>query len=178
MNNKNEDFFNSDIETNVSEEEIILAPPVELFDEAKAIAHTTVEDEKFPFLLHYNANQKEHLLSMLGTVGAIVEDDDDDGHILATMMNMTQLAFIKQLDCVERVKTDEGINPFLAEEAVKLTPIRQEDETLADEVQLAVTDIDPETLEIQTEIALNSTTDAKLEAHTHTEAPVVQQRVA
>ncbi len=31
-------------------------------------------------------------------------------------------------------------------------------------MQLAVTDIDPETLEIQTEIALNRTTDAKLEA--------------
>ena len=117
-----ETFLNNDVETNVSEEEIVLAPPTELYDEAKEIAQNTTDDEKFPFMLHYDANQKEHLLSMLGMVGAIVEDDDDDGHVLATMMNMTQLAFIKQLDCVERVKTDEGINPFLAEEAVKLTP--------------------------------------------------------
>ena len=137
---------------------------MELFDEAKEISQSTHSNEKFPFALQYDSNQKEFLLSMLEAVGAIVEDDDDDGHILATMMNMTQLAFIKQLDCVERVKTDEGINPFLAEEAVKLTPIQQEDESLDDEVKVAVTDIDPETLEVQTEIALNRTTDAELEA--------------
>lgn len=167
MNNESNELLNNDVEINVSEENIILAPPVELFDEAKEIAKITVGDDKFPFMLHYDANQKEHLLSMLGMVGAIVEDDDDDGHVLATMMNMTQLAFIKQLDCVDRVKTDEGINPFLAEEAVKLTPIQQEqqeDEALDDEVQVVVTDIDPETLEVQTEIVLNRTTDAELEA--------------
>ena len=113
--------MNNDVETNVSEEEIVLAPPVELFDEAKEIAQSTVGDEKFPFMLHYDANQKEHLLSMLGMVGAIVEDDDDDGHVLSTMMNMTQLAFIKRLDCIERVQTDEGEvrNPFLMEEAAQ-----------------------------------------------------------
>jgi len=164
MNNENKELLNNDVDINVSEEEITLAPPVELFDEAKEIAQSTLSDEKFPFALQYDSNQKEFLLSMLETVGAIVEDDDDDGHVLATMMNMTQLAFIKQLDCVERVKTDEGINPFLAEEAVKLTPIQQEDESLDDEVKVAVTDIDPETLEVQTEIALNRTTDAELEA--------------
>ena len=100
---------------------------MELFDEAKEISQSAHSNEKFPFALQYDSNQKEFLLSMLEAVGAIVEDDDDDGHILATMMNMTQLAFIKQLDCVERVKTDEGINPFLAEEVDKLTPIQQED---------------------------------------------------
>lgn len=164
MKNENNEVFNNDVEAaNISEEEIVLAPPVELFDEAKEIAQSTLSDEKFPFALQYDSNQKEFLLSMLEAVGAIVEDDDDNGHILATMMNMTQLAFVKQLDCVERVKTDEGINPFLAAEAVKLTPTQQENEVLDDEVQIAVTDIDPETLEIQTEIALNRTTDAELE---------------
>lgn len=167
MNNKNNELFNNDIETNVSEENIVLAPPVELFDEAKEIAQNTHSDEKFPFALQYDSNHKEFLLSMLEAVGAIVENDDDDGHVLATMMNMTQFAFIKRLDCVERVKTDEGINPFLAEEAVKLTPIQQEqqeDEVLDDEAKVAVTDIDPETLEVQTEITFNSTTDVELEA--------------
>ena len=165
MNNENKDFLINDLETtNINEEEIVLAFPTELFDEAKGIAQNTKSDDKFPFTLQYDSNQKEFLLSMLDAVGAIVEDDDDDGHILATMMNMTQLAFIKQLDCVERVKTDEGINPFLAEEAVKLTSIQQEGESLDDEVKVAVTDIDPKTLEVQTEIALNRTTDAELEA--------------
>ena len=139
MNNKNKELFDNDVETNVREEEIVLAPPTELFDEAKEIAQNTASDEKFPFTLQYDSNQKEFLLSMLGTVGAIVENDDEEGHVLATMMNMTQLAFIKRLDCVERVKTNEGMNPFLAEEAVKLTPSHQsqrEDEILDDEMEM------------------------------------------
>lgn len=164
MNNENNALLHNDVEINASEENIILAPPVELFDEAKEISQSAHSNEKFPFALQYDSNQKEFLLSMLEAVGVIVEDDDDDGHILATIMNMTQLAFIKQLDCVERVKTDEGINPFLAEEADKLTPIQQKDEAFDDEVKVAVTDIDPETLEVQTEIVLNRTTDAELEA--------------
>ena len=165
MNNKKKELFNNDVETNVIEENIILAPPVELFDEAKEIAQSTHSDEKFPFALQYDSNQKEFLLSILGTVDAIVENDDEKGHVLSTMMNMTQLAFIKQLDCVERVKTDDGINPFLAEEADKLTPIhqeQQEDEALDDEVQVAVTDIDPETFEAQTEIALTHPVNTNL----------------
>ena len=165
MNNENNELFNSDIETNVSEENIILAPPVELFDKAKEIAQNTHSDENFPFALQYDYNQKEFLLSMLEAVGAIVENDD--GHVLATIMNMAQLAFIKQLDCVERVKTDEGINPFLAEESVKITPIQQEqqeDGVIDDEAKVAVTDIAHETLEVQTEITINSTTDVELEA--------------
>ena len=166
MNNENKDFFD-DVETNVCEEDIILAPPEELFDEAKEIAQSTLSDEMFPFALQYDSNQKEFLLSMLEAVGAIVENDDDDGHVLATRMNMTQLALIKQLDCVERVKTDEGVNPFLAEEAVKLTPIkqeRQEDEGLDDEVQIIVSDIDHDALDVKSEATLDSTTDAELEA--------------
>ena len=126
-----------DVKTNISEEEIVLAPPTELFDEAKDIAQNTTAEEKFPFALQYDANQKEFLLSLLQTAGAIVENDDEEGHVLATMMNMTQLAFIKRLDCVERVRTDEGRNPFLAEEAVSPeaveaeTPVETPVETVA-----------------------------------------------
>ena len=59
------------IKTNLDEEEIILAPPTELFDEAKEIAETTTSDQKFPFDIQYNVEQKEFLLSMLQTVGAV-----------------------------------------------------------------------------------------------------------
>ena len=41
---------------------------------------------------------------MLQMVGAVVEDDGEEGHMLSTVMNMTQLAFIKRLESVERVK--------------------------------------------------------------------------
>ena len=158
---------------NLCEEEITLAPQTEIFEEAKEIAEKTAEDEKFPFALHYDANQKDFLLSVLKTAGAIVEDDDEKGHVLSTWMNMTQLAFIKRLDCVERVRTDEGINPFLAEEAVKLTPIQQyqqEDAYLDGEVQEVITDIDDKTLEVQTELTVNRMTDTGFEAVAMAEA--------
>ena len=139
MNTK--EFFNNDVEVNVSEEEIVLAPPTELYDEAKEIAQNTSADEKYPFTLQYDANQKDFLQSMLQMVGAIVEDDDEKGHNLSTRMNMTQLAFIKRLESVERVKTDEGRNPFLMEDAVK-----------------------PETVETQTAQVMTLATDAMVEA--------------
>ena len=56
MNNENKELLNNDVEINVSEEEIVLAPPTELFDEAKEIAQNTASDEKFPFTLQYDSN--------------------------------------------------------------------------------------------------------------------------
>ena len=100
MNTK--EFFNNDVEVNVGEEEIVLAPPMELIDEAKEIAQNTTDDEKFPFILKYDVNQKDALQSMLQMVGAVVEDDDEEGHMLSTRMNMTQLALIKRLESVEK----------------------------------------------------------------------------
>ena len=88
---------------------------MELFDEAKEISQSAHSNEKFPFALQYDSNQKEFLLSMLETVGATVENDDEEGHILATTMNMTQLAFIKRLDCIEGVKSESVHNPFLSD---------------------------------------------------------------
>ena len=122
MNNENKEIFNNEIEMNTSEEELVLMPPTELFDEAMEIAQTTDSDEKFPFTIHYDANQKEFLISILEMAGIIVENDDDDGHVLTTMMNMTQLAFIKRLNCVEKVKTDAVRNSPADEEFEKLNP--------------------------------------------------------
>ena len=122
MNNENKSIFENDAANNIVEEEIVLAPPAEWIEEAKAIAQNTQDNEKFPFMLAYDANQNEFLLSMLHTAGAIVVKDDEEYHILSTRMNMAQLALIKRLDCVKRVITDEGTNPFLAEEAEKSVP--------------------------------------------------------
>ena len=49
------------------------------------------------------------------------------------------------------------MNPFLAEEAVMLTPIRQDqqgDASLDNEGQVIMTDIAPVTLEVQTDIVV------------------------
>ena len=157
MNNKNKDFFINGVENNVSEEEIVLAQPTELYDEAREIAQNTNADEKFPFTLQYDANQKEFLLSMLSEAGAIVEGDDEENHILSTMMNMTQLAFIKRLDCVEKAKTNKGINPFLAKEAEPLHPIQtdlpESDDLLDDGQAERIVAVNDATLEVASELA-------------------------
>ena len=93
MNNEKE-FFVNDVKTNVSEEEIVLAPPTELFEEAREIAQNTKSDEKFPFTLQYDSNQAEFLLSLLETVGAIVEENNEEKHTISTMMNMTHSLFV------------------------------------------------------------------------------------
>ena len=57
MNNENNELLNNDVESNVSEENIILAPPpVELFDEAKEISQSAHSNEKFPFALQHDSN--------------------------------------------------------------------------------------------------------------------------
>lgn len=58
--------FDNNVETNVGEELLVLASPVELIEEANEIAQNTISDEKFPFVLQYDFNQKEFLLYMLG----------------------------------------------------------------------------------------------------------------
>ena len=98
---------------NIREEEIVLAPLTELFNEAKAIAKTTVDDEGFPFALQYDPNKKSFLLSLMQSVGATLESDDEKHCTFFAKMNMTQLSFIKRNDCVTRIKTNEGTNPFL-----------------------------------------------------------------
>lgn len=89
----------------------------------KNIARNTELNEKFQFSLQYDANQEEFLLDMLETIGAIVEDNSKEMHSCSTMMNMKQLTFIKRLECVKQVKTNEGVNPFLNEEAVEVTQV-------------------------------------------------------
>lgn len=56
MNNENNELSHNDVEINVSEEKIILAPPVELFDEAKEISQSAHSNEKFPFALQHDSN--------------------------------------------------------------------------------------------------------------------------
>ena len=102
---------------NLDAEDIVLAPKNEPLEEAEQIALSTIKDEKYVFYLHYDADQKDFLLSMLQAAGAIVENSDEKNHTLTAKMNMTQLAFIKGLNCITKVKKEQKVNPFLKEAA-------------------------------------------------------------
>ncbi len=118
MNNETNKLFIKNVGiTNINEEEIVLAPPTELFKEAERIAETTQEEEKFTFFLKYDLNEKDFLKSLIEKAGANVESVDGD--TLKVLMNMSQLALIKSLDCVERVKDDESANRRIVENVKK-----------------------------------------------------------
>ena len=80
----------------------MLTTSAELHEQAGQIKESSKDDTKFPFVLHYDPNQKDSLLSMLNTVGAVVESDDENGHKLSLKANMKQLAFIKKLDSIKK----------------------------------------------------------------------------
>ena len=126
--------------------EIYLAPQTEVFDQAAEIAQTTVADTKYPFVLEYDLNEKEYLLSVLNAVGAVVTEENDSANSMTISMNMSQLRLIENLDCITRVKTDEGKSmrraafdaPQINNEAVATASVEAQVMTLAnDEVMIA-----------------------------------------
>ena len=128
-----EEFFVTP-EVNEDTEDVVLMSDTEVLEAATVIAQVTASDEKFPFYLHYDANQKEFLLSVLTAAGATIESDDVDNHILSVRMNMTQMKLVRYQDCVERVRTDEGMNTMLADEVIdedldaEIIPVTAEDD--------------------------------------------------
>lgn len=102
---------------NIFEEEISLAPPMSLLEEATEVARSTMTDDKFSFFLHYDENQKDSLLAVVTASGAHIEADDSEACVLKVHMNMVQLELIKRLDCVIRVRTKDGSNTALENSA-------------------------------------------------------------
>ena len=69
------------------------------------------------FYLHYDAVQKKLLMSLLETSGAVVAGDNEEERVISALLNMEQLVFVKSSGCIERVGSDEGVNPYLSENA-------------------------------------------------------------
>ena len=112
MKNETKDFLTNDSEEiNIGAEELVLAPDEEIYAEAAQIAAASAQDVKYPFVIKYDINWKEFLLDMIDKCGGVVKEKIGDTE-LAVSVNMTQLKFIKALDCVEKVSEYE--DEFLA----------------------------------------------------------------
>lgn len=119
-------------------EEVYLAADTGKLEEAAQIAETTAEHEKFVFYLHYDVVQKELLMSLLETSGAVITGENEDERVISALLNMEQLALVKSSGCIERVGSDEGANPYLSENAGNSDPDvddRQEDAEAGDVVE-------------------------------------------
>ena len=117
MNNTMNNAFIDDTFDN-NEEEIVLDPPTELFEEANTIAQTNENDEKFEFILKYDVNQKDFLLSLLEALGiSPSEIHENEDMTISINLNMSQLAFIKKMDFIEEVHSTIISNPYIFLEA-------------------------------------------------------------
>lgn len=119
-------------------EEVYLAADTGKLEEAAWIAETTGEHEKFVFYLHYDVVQKELLMSLLETSGAVITGENEDERVISALLNMEQLALVKSSGCIERVGSDEGANPYLSENAGNSDPDvddRQKDAEAGDVVE-------------------------------------------
>ena len=107
MKNEIKDLFtNEGEELGIGAEEIVLAPDEEIYAEAAQIATASAEDVKYPFIIKYDVNWKEFLLGMIDKCGGVVKEEINDTE-LAVSVNMAQLKFIKELDCVEKISEYE-----------------------------------------------------------------------
>ena len=101
-----------------TEEEIVLDPPTELFKEANTIAQNNENDEKFEFILKYDVNQKDFLLSLLEALGINPSEiHENEDMTISINLNMSQLAFIKKMDFIEEIHSTIISNPYIFLEA-------------------------------------------------------------
>lgn len=89
-----------------AEQELYLAPETEKIKNADEIAEISLEVEKYPFIIGYDANEKENIVTELLKLGCDEIKQLDFANCIAVSMSMAQLKAIKTLVGVERVEKD------------------------------------------------------------------------
>ena len=87
-------------------EEIYLAPEIEKIENADEIAKISLDVEKYPFIIGYDANEKENIITELEKLGCDEIKQLDFANCIAVSMSMAQLKAIKTLVGVEKVEKD------------------------------------------------------------------------
>ncbi len=88
------------------EQELYLAPEKEIIENAEKIAEISLEVEKYPFIIGYDANEKDNIITELQKLGCDKIKQLDFANCIAVSMSMAQLKAIKTLDGVEKVEKD------------------------------------------------------------------------
>lgn len=89
-----------------AEQEIYLAPETEKIENADEIAKISLDVEKYPFIVGYDANEKENIITELEKLGCDEIKQLDFANCIAVSMSMAQLKAIKTLVGVEKVEKD------------------------------------------------------------------------
>ena len=89
-----------------AEQEIYLAPETEKIENADEIAKISLDVEIYPFIIGYDANEKENIITELEKLGCDEIKQLDFANCIAVSMSMAQLKAIKTLVGVEKVEKD------------------------------------------------------------------------
>lgn len=89
-----------------AEQGIYLAPETEKIENADEIAKISLDVEKYPFIIGYDANEKENIITELEKLGCDEIKQLDFANCIAVSMSMAQLKAIKTLVGVEKVEKD------------------------------------------------------------------------
>ena len=89
-----------------AEQELYLAPETEKLENAEEIAEISLDAEKYPFIIGYDANEKENIMTELEKLGCYEIKQLDFANCIAVFMSMAQLKAIKTLAGVEIVEKD------------------------------------------------------------------------
>ena len=89
-----------------AEQGIYLAPETEKIENADEIAKISLDVEKYPFIIGYDTNEKENIITKLEKLGCDEIKQLDFANCVAVSMSMAQLKAIKTLAGVERVEKD------------------------------------------------------------------------
>ena len=90
----------------IGAEEIYFAPETEKIENADEIAKISLDVEKYPFIIGYDANEKENIITELEKLGCDEIKQLGFANCIAVSMSMAQLKAIKTLAGVEKVEKD------------------------------------------------------------------------
>ena len=103
-----------------AEQELHLAPQTEKLKNAEEIAKISLELEKYPFIIEYDANEKDNIITTLQKLGCDEIKQLDFADCIVVSLSMAQLKAIKTLVGVEKVEKDydykcliNGVNKML-----------------------------------------------------------------
>ena len=89
-----------------AEQELHLAPQTEKLKNAKEIAKISLALEKYPFIIEYDANEKDNIITTLQKLGCDEIKQLDFADCIVVSLSMAQLKTIKTLVGVEKVEKD------------------------------------------------------------------------
>ncbi|MBQ9085705.1 MAG: Ig domain-containing protein [Clostridia bacterium] len=156
--------------TEMDAEELILAPETEIYEEARRIAMESAGKESALFFVEYDTNREEDFLALISEMGSTVEGEEEGTGALILSLNEDQLAFVKTLDYVERLRENRPVIRQAEEETLNIEAksilTNQEENGILNSVEAMSLEADDGGVAVASEVATASVTSTCPESNT------------